>query len=160
MQTHLYMFYQPNSGCKGLRWPGGCFTNVSQVLQDILSKLVYCRNRTSYESFKLKLCACGQSHTLGTRTKFQHEILTVNVISGIMYFRETLVKQPQALWFTLMEWLFARWPGHCRARWYWWSIPTGCWPWRDSGARLGERRCARWGEETHSLSHMKECHGN
>ena len=65
-----------------------------------------------------------------------------------MYFRETLVKQPQALWFTLMEWLFSRWSGHCRAWWYWWSIPAGCWPWRDSGARLGERRCARGGEET------------
>ena len=34
--------------------PGGCFTNLSRALQDTLSKLVYCRNRTSYANFKLK----------------------------------------------------------------------------------------------------------
>ena len=52
-----------------------CFTNVSRVLQDILSKFVYCRNRTSYENFKLKL-----------------EILTVNVIYGIVYFCEIILE--------------------------------------------------------------------
>ena len=36
----------------------------------------------SNENFKLKLCRCAQSHALGTRKKFQHESLTVNVISG------------------------------------------------------------------------------
>ena len=55
-----------------------------RALQDILLKFVYCRNRTSYENFKLKLCMCAQSHALGTHTKFQLEILTVNVISGIV----------------------------------------------------------------------------
>ena len=64
--------------------PGSCFTNVLRALQNILSKFVYCRNHTSYENFKLKLCMCAQSHALGT--KFQLEILTVNVISGIWYF--------------------------------------------------------------------------
>ena len=43
-------------------WPGGCFVKVSRALQDILSKFVYCRNRTSCENFKLKLCMCAQSH--------------------------------------------------------------------------------------------------
>ena len=71
---------------------GGCFTNVSRALQDILSKFVYCRNRTSYENFKLKLCTCAQSHALGTRTKFQLEILTINVISGMVYFREIILE--------------------------------------------------------------------
>ena len=31
---------------------------------------------------------CAQSHDLGMHTKFQLEILTINVISGIVYFRE------------------------------------------------------------------------
>ena len=50
--------------------PGGCFTNISRALQNILSKFVYCRNRTSNENFKLKRCTCAQSHALGTHTKF------------------------------------------------------------------------------------------
>ena len=70
---------------------GCCFTNVSRALQDILSKFVYCRNRTSYENFKLKLWTCAQSHALGTRAKFQLEILAINdVVSGIVYFRDII----------------------------------------------------------------------
>ena len=65
------------------------FTNVSRALQDIFSKLVYCRNRTSYE---LKFCTCAQSHAFGTRTKFQLEIPTINVNSGIVYFREIILE--------------------------------------------------------------------
>ena len=38
---------------------------------------------------------CAQSYALGTRTKFQLEILTINVISGIVYFREIMLK---SLW--------------------------------------------------------------
>ena len=53
--------------------PGGCFTNVSRALQNILSNFVYGRNRTSYANFKLTLYTCAQSHT-----KFQLEILTIN----------------------------------------------------------------------------------
>ena len=34
------------------------------------------------------ICMRAQSHALGTRTKFQLEILTINVIFGIVYFRE------------------------------------------------------------------------
>ena len=71
---------------------GDCFTKVSRALQNILSKFVYCRNRTSYENFQLKLCMCAQSKALGTRTKFQLEILTINMISGIVYFREISLK--------------------------------------------------------------------
>ena len=71
---------------------GGCFTNISRALQDILSKFVYCRNRTSCENFKLKLCKCAQSHALGTCTKFQLEILTTNVISGMAYFRKIILE--------------------------------------------------------------------
>ena len=75
--------------------PGGCFTNVPRALQHILSKFVCCRNRTSYDHFKLKLCSCAQSHALGTRTKFQLEILTINVITGIVYFREIILESSQ-----------------------------------------------------------------
>ena len=38
----------------------------------------------------MKLCPCDQSHALGTRTKFQLEILTINMISGIVYFSEMI----------------------------------------------------------------------
>ena len=72
--------------------PGGCFTNFSRALQNILSKFVCCRNRTSYDHFKLRLCSCAQSRALGTRTKFQLEILTRNVITGILYFREIILE--------------------------------------------------------------------
>ena len=72
--------------------PGGCFTNVLWALQNILSKFMYCRNRTSYENFKLKLCTCTQSHALGTFTQFQLEILAINVIFCIVYFREIILE--------------------------------------------------------------------
>ena len=77
--------------------PGGCFTNVLRALQNILSKFVHCRNRTSYVSFKLKLCTCDQSHALGTCTKFQLEILTINVISGIVYFGEIILESSRSV---------------------------------------------------------------
>ena len=51
-----------------------------------------CRNRTSYENFQLKLCSCAQSHALGTRTKFQFEIMTLNVITCIVYFLEIILE--------------------------------------------------------------------
>ena len=35
---------------------------------------------------------CAQSHALGTRIKFQLEILSINVISGIVYFREFILE--------------------------------------------------------------------
>ena len=60
---------------------GGCFTNVSQALQDILSKCVYSRNHSSYENF--------------TCTDFQLEILTITVISGIVYFLEIILESTQ-----------------------------------------------------------------
>ena len=72
--------------------PVGCFTKVSQALQDILSKFVYCRNCTAYENFKLKLYNRAQSRALGAHTEFQLEILTINVISGIVYFREIILE--------------------------------------------------------------------
>ena len=71
---------------------GVVFTNISRTFQNIISKFVCCRNRTSCDHFKLKLCLCAQSHALVTRTKFQLEILTINVITGIVYFCEIILK--------------------------------------------------------------------
>ena len=53
---------------------GGCFTNVLQALQNILSKSVYCKNRTSYVNFKLKLCMSAQSHALDMRTNLSFRL--------------------------------------------------------------------------------------
>ena len=72
---------------------GDCFGNVVwRALKNILSKFVYCRTRTSYGNFKLQLCTCAQSHSLDTRTKFQLEILIINVISGVVYFCDIILQ--------------------------------------------------------------------
>ena len=68
---------------------------VLGALQNIFSKFVHCGNRTSCENFKLKICTCAQSHALGTHTKFQLEILTMNMISGIVYFRKLILESLQ-----------------------------------------------------------------
>ena len=85
--SHCYM----NTFLRGHCWaycPGYLLGVVSRALQNLLSKFVYRKNRTSYENFKLKICMCAQSHALGTHTKFQLEILTINGILGIVYFRK------------------------------------------------------------------------
>ena len=40
---------------------------------------------------RIRSCKCAQSHALSTRTRFQPEIRTINVISGIVYFREIIL---------------------------------------------------------------------
>ena len=71
----------------------GCFTKVLQALQDILTKFLYCKNRTSYENFKLKLGTYAQSIALGTRAKLKN--FTINVYSGIVYFRKIILESLQ-----------------------------------------------------------------
>ena len=76
--------------CMAFDSPRGLFHLTFRKLSKIFSRnLCNCRNRTSYENFKLKLCTCAQ----GTRTKFQLEILTINVISGIVYFCEMILER-------------------------------------------------------------------
>ena len=87
---------------------GGCFTNVSRALQKILLKFVYCTNSTCDENFNLKLCTCAQSLALGTCINFQIEILTINVISGVVYFRENILGSSRNISET------APWPVMCR----------------------------------------------
>ena len=67
--------------------PRGCFTNVSRALQQNLAKIYNAKNHIYDEYFKLKVCTCGQSMALTTRTKFQLEILTRTSISAIHRFR-------------------------------------------------------------------------
>ena len=71
---------------------GGCFTNVSQALQNNLAKIHNTRNLFYGENFKLKLYTCVQSKALGTGTKFQLEILIRNTISAIHRFRENILE--------------------------------------------------------------------
>ena len=75
---------------------------ILETRRYILSKFMYCRNLTSCEYLKLKGFTCAQSHALGTRTKFQLEILTIKwmwflalYIFARLFWRahETLVKQ-------------------------------------------------------------------
>ena len=42
--------------------------------------------------FQVEICTCAQSMALGTRTKFQLEIITINMILGIVYFREIILQ--------------------------------------------------------------------
>ena len=72
--------------------PGGCFTNVSRALQNNLAKIHNTRNHIYDQNFKLKLCTCAQSMALGTRTKFQLEILITSTNSAIHQFRENILE--------------------------------------------------------------------
>ena len=73
-------------------WPGGCFTNVSRAPQNILAKIHNTRNHIYGENFNLKICTCAQSKALGTRTKFQLEILITSTICAIHKFRENFLE--------------------------------------------------------------------
>ena len=87
---------------------GGCFTNSSWALKNNLAKLYYARNHIYGENIKLKLCACAQSKALGTRTKFQLEILIRSMISAIHILWENIFKSSQNVsetnpWFPLSQ---------------------------------------------------------
>ena len=61
-------------------------------LQNNHAKIHNARNPIYSENSKLKLCMCAQSMALGTRTKFQLEILIRNTISAIHKFRENILE--------------------------------------------------------------------
>ena len=78
------------------RRSGGCFTNLSQTLQNNLAKIHNARSHIYDENFKLKLCMCAQSMALGIRhTKFQLEILIGSTIFAIHKFRENILESTQ-----------------------------------------------------------------
>ena len=72
--------------------PGICFTNISRALQNNLAKIYNARNNIYAENFKLKLCTCAQSMALGTRAKFQLEIIIRSTILVIYKFWETILE--------------------------------------------------------------------
>ena len=114
------VLHLPGEGClqmtnkeyKGSGLPRGCFTNISWALQNVLSKFVHCENGTSCENVKLKLYTCAQSHALGTRTKYQLEILNINVISGSVYFRDIILEGSQNVSETTPRSLNRKWLGN------------------------------------------------
>ena len=66
--------------------------NVSRTLQNNLAKIYKARNNIYAENFKLKLGTCVQSMALGTRTKFQLEILIRSMILVIYKFLENILE--------------------------------------------------------------------
>ena len=72
--------------------PGGCFFNVSRALQNNLAKTYNARNHIYGENFKLKLCTCALSMALGTRIKFQLEIIISCTLSAIQKFGENILE--------------------------------------------------------------------
>ena len=68
--------------------------NVSIAEIILLAKIYNVRNPIYGENCKLKR-TCAQSHNSGTHTNFQFDILTINVISGIVNFREIILESSQ-----------------------------------------------------------------
>ena len=102
-----------------VRDPGGCFTNVSRALQNNLAKIYNARNHIYYENFKLKLCTCAQSMALGTRTKYQLEIVTKGKISAIHKFRENILESSRNVNETppvSLDWFNILWYLHSESR--------------------------------------------
>ena len=63
----------------------------------------------------MKLYACAQNCALGTGTKFELEIFTLNVISGIVYFRDIILESSQIVSETTPWFLFMS--TQCLAKW-------------------------------------------
>ena len=89
--------------------PGGCFSNVSRALQNNLAKIYNASNHIYGENFKLKPCACAQSMALGTRTKFQLEMLIGSAISATHKFRENILESSQNVSETTPWWFIYTW---------------------------------------------------
>ena len=106
---HQYM-------CHDRWYPGGCFTNVSGAIQNNLAKIYNARNHIYGENVKLKLSMCAQSMAMGTRTKFQLEIIIRTTISAIHKFQENILESSRNVSETA-SWLLTS-PGH-RQAWYW-----------------------------------------
>ena len=69
---------------------GGCFTNNLRAFQNNFAKIHNTGNHIYVENLKKKLCTCAQSHSSGTRTQFQLEILIRTTISAIHKFQENI----------------------------------------------------------------------
>ena len=82
---------------------------ISRALQNNLAKIHNARNHIYVENFKLKLCMCAQSMALGTRTKFQLEILIRSTISAIHKFRENILESSRNVSETTPRCLILKW---------------------------------------------------
>ena len=92
-----------------LHHPGGCFTNVSQALQNNITKIHNTKNHNYGENFKHKLRSCAQNIALGTRTKFQLEIRITSTISAIHKFRENTLESSRKVSETTPRTSCGRW---------------------------------------------------
>ena len=86
-QGHSVCYFLPYTTL----WVQGVFHLRFPSSPNFLSKYVYYRNRTSDENFQLKIFTCDQSMALGTRTIFDLGTLIINVIFGIVYFRDLIL---------------------------------------------------------------------
>ena len=73
----------------------GVFTNIPQALQNNPVKIYDTRNHIYSDNFVLTFCMCAQSMALGTRTKFQLEILMMSTISAMHKFWKKIL---ESLW--------------------------------------------------------------
>ena len=83
--------------------PDGCFTNVSRALQNNLANIHNAGIYIYGEIFKQKICTSAQSMALGTRAKFQFEILIRSTIFAIHKFRENIFKSSRNLSETTLD---------------------------------------------------------
>ena len=75
----------------------GCYTNVSRALENILSKFCIGEFILLMEISSWISTCVMQSHALGSCTKFQPEIPTINLISGVVYFHETILESSRSV---------------------------------------------------------------
>ena len=80
---------------KPWHWPRNRFTNILWALQNNLTKIHNARNQIYGENFKLKICTCAQTMALGTRAKFQLDILTGSTLSATHKFWENILESLQ-----------------------------------------------------------------
>ena len=91
LQINVYFFQNPDQET------GGCFTLTFHELFKRISQKYTMPEitfivRISSWNFVPRLCTCAQSMALGTRTKFQLEILIRSTISAKQKFREIILE--------------------------------------------------------------------
>ena len=84
----MYLLVEIIFSRTGVGGGGGSLTFASSPRYS----LEMCALQESYFLSEIQTENCVPSRTLGIRTKFQLEILTINVISSIIYFREIILE--------------------------------------------------------------------
>ena len=99
----------PEYNLQSCQYEGWDPEGVLQALKNNITKIYNARNHIHNENFKLKLCACAQSHALGTRTKVHLEILIRSTISEIHKFWENILQSSQNISETTPCWHHSWW---------------------------------------------------